>query len=116
MTSCFFSRSSRGASSSNEDRYSGTGYDRWAYEHSAPGANDTPLNKLQRKYWVTKQAVVRKLGKNEDEHMVASDSELDAKLELFRSICETTSGLQRWIEHYQDRLCSKSTTIEIALV
>ena len=54
------------------------------------------------------QAVVRKFGKDEDEHIVASDSELDAKLELFRSINETTSGLQRWIEHYQDRLCSKS--------
>ena len=36
--------------------YSGTGYDRWAYEQSAPGANDTALNKLQHKYWVAKQA------------------------------------------------------------
>lgn len=87
--------------------YSGTGYDRWSYEHAAPGSTDTALNKLQRKYWVAKQAVVRKLGKDEDEHMVASDSELDAKLELFRSINDTTCGLQRWIEHYQDRLCSE---------
>ncbi len=51
--------------------------------------------------------VVRKLGKDEDEHVIASDSELDAKLELFRSIDDTTCGLQRMIEHYQDRLCSK---------
>jgi hypothetical protein len=36
--------------------YSGTGYDRWSYEQSAPGANDTALNKLQHKYWVAKQA------------------------------------------------------------
>jgi hypothetical protein len=35
--------------------YSGSGYDRWSYEHSAPGANDTALNKLQHKYWVAKQ-------------------------------------------------------------
>ena len=53
------------------------------------------------------QAVQRKLGKDEDEHMAASDSELDAKLELFTSIDVTTCGLQRWIEHYQDRLCSE---------
>ena len=45
---------------------------------------DTPLNKIQHKYWVTKQAVTRKLGKDEDQHIVASDSELDAKLDLFR--------------------------------
>ena len=35
--------------------YSGSSYDRWAYEQSAPGANDTALNKLQHKYWVAKQ-------------------------------------------------------------
>jgi hypothetical protein len=88
--------------------YSGSGYDRWAYEQSAPGANDTALNKLQHKYWLTKQAVQRKLGKDEkDEHIAASDSELDAKLELFLSIEDTTGGLHRWIEHYQDRLCSE---------
>ena len=87
--------------------YSGTSYDRWSYEQAAPGANDTALNKLQHKYWVAKQAVQRKLGKDEDEHIAASDSELDAKLELFASIDVTTCGLQRWIEHYQDRLCSE---------
>ena len=54
------------------------------------------------------QHVVRKLGKDEDEHVIASDSELDAKLELFRSINDTTCSLQRMIEHYQDRLCSES--------
>jgi hypothetical protein len=30
------------------------------------------------------QAVGKKLGKEEDEHIVASDSQLDAKLELFK--------------------------------
>jgi hypothetical protein len=53
------------------------------------------------------QAVVRKFGKDEDEHVVASDAELDTKLDLFKSIDETTIKLQRLIEHYQDRLCSK---------
>lgn len=87
---------------------SGTAYDRWSYEQSSPGSNDTAINKLQHKYWVAKQAVQRKLGKDEDEHVIASDSELDAKLELFRSINDTTCRLQRMIEHYQDRLCSES--------
>ena len=45
---------------------------------------DTPLNKIQHKFWVAKQKVTRKLGHEEDQHVVASDGELDAKLELFR--------------------------------
>ena len=57
------------------------------------------------------QVVARKLGKDEDEHVVASDAELDTKLDLFKSINETTSILQRLIEHYQDRLCSKGPLI-----
>ena len=47
------------------------------------------------------------LGKDEDEHIVASDAELDAKLELYLSIQTTTSRLQRLIEHYQDRILSE---------
>ena len=89
---------------------SGTGYDRWSYEQAArreAGANDTPLNKLQYKFWVTKSKVVRKLGKDEDECVVASDAELDAKLELYHSISETTKDLQRILDQYNDRLCSK---------
>ena len=91
----------------HETSMSGSSYDRWSYEQSVPGANDTALNKIQHKFWVTKQAVVRKLGKDEDEHIVASDAELDAKLELFRSINDTTCNMQRMIEHYQDRICGK---------
>lgn len=87
--------------------FSGTNYDRWAYENATPGSTDTTLNKIQHKFWVTKQAVARKLGKDEDEHIVSSDSELDAKLTLFRSIDDTTRALQMIIEHYQDRVCSK---------
>ena len=59
-------------------------------------------------FFPTHQAVVRKLGKDEDEHVVASDAELDAKLDLFKSINDTTTKLQRLIEHYQDRICSKN--------
>ena len=89
--------------------FSGTGYDRWSYEQSShlAGANDNALNKLQHKFWVTKTKVVRKLGKEEDKEIVASDAELDAKLELFQSIHETTCRLEQLLELYQDRLCRK---------
>ena len=83
---------------------------RWSYEQSSragAGANDTPLNKLQYKYWVTKSKVVRKLGREEDECVVASDAELDAKLELYKSIHETTKDLSSILDQYNDRLCSK---------
>jgi len=79
----------------------------WSYQQAAKSGNlaDSPLNKIQHKFWVTKQAVTRKLNKDEDEHIVASDSELDAKLELFRSIQQTSGRLQRLLEIYQDRIC-----------
>lgn len=60
---------------------------------------------MQHQYWVTKKSVLRKLGGKEDECIVSSDAELDAKLELFKSINESCSHLQRVIDLYQERLC-----------
>uniref|UniRef100_A0A8C8Z5L3 Islet cell autoantigen 1 n=1 Tax=Prolemur simus TaxID=1328070 RepID=A0A8C8Z5L3_PROSS len=40
------------------------------------------VNKMQQKYWETKQAFIKATGKKEDEHVVASDADLDAKLEV----------------------------------
>ena len=37
---------------------------------------------MKETFWTTKQAVMQKLGKKEDAHVVASDSELDSKLEV----------------------------------
>ena len=37
---------------------------------------------MKETYWTTKQAVITKLGKKQDAHIVASDAELDAKLEV----------------------------------
>ncbi|XP_032688935.1 islet cell autoantigen 1 isoform X2 [Odontomachus brunneus] len=68
--------------------------------------DDSTITKMQHQFWVTKQALSRKLGKKEDECIVASDAELDAKLELFRSIQESCSYLQRVIDRYQERLCN----------
>lgn len=40
------------------------------------------VNKMQQKYWKTKQTLIKVTGKKEDEHVVASDADLDAKLEV----------------------------------
>ncbi|CAG9864611.1 unnamed protein product [Phyllotreta striolata] len=60
---------------------------------------------MQHQYWVTKTSVLRKLGGKEDECIISSDAELDAKLELFKSINDSCNHLQRVIDLYQERLC-----------
>ncbi|XP_026762617.1 islet cell autoantigen 1 [Galleria mellonella] len=60
---------------------------------------------MQHQYWVTKKTVLKKLGTKEDECIVSSDAELDAKLELFRSISDSCLQLQRVLDQYQQRLC-----------
>lgn len=69
--------------------------------------NESVVNKMKKKYWVTKQTVFRKLGKKEDECIVSSDSELDAKLELFSSIQQTTISLLKIIHRYQNSISGK---------
>ncbi|XP_059159770.1 islet cell autoantigen 1-like isoform X2 [Physella acuta] len=80
--------------------YSGSNYDRFV-----ENANTSTLHKMKETYWTTKQAVIKKLGKKEDEHVVASDSQLDAKLEVFKAIQRSSMELLHVIEKYQDRLC-----------
>ena len=77
-------------SSSYMHGYSGNSYDRWVERNS----NSTALGKVQKQFWFTKSAVIRKFGKKEDEHVVSSDAELDAKIELFNAIETTTKELQ----------------------
>lgn len=60
---------------------------------------------MQHQYWVTKKSVLRKLGSKEDECIISSDAELDAKLELFKSINDSCVQLQRVIDSYQEKLC-----------
>ncbi|XP_069697504.1 islet cell autoantigen 1 isoform X1 [Periplaneta americana] len=86
--------------------YSGTAYDRWVEQRGNDSTNKSAITKMQHHYWVTKQTVFRKLGKKEDDCIVASDAELDAKLELFRSIQDSCLDLQRIIDKYQERLCN----------
>ena len=57
--------------------YSGASYDRWVERQDT-----STFHKMKETFWTTKQAVIQKLGKKEDAHVVASDSELDSKLEV----------------------------------
>ena len=43
---------------------------------------DSLEQKLRKKYWKTKQTVIEKLGKNQDEFVVAGDADIDMKLEV----------------------------------
>nr|AAA64909.1 autoantigen p69 [Rattus norvegicus]prf//2023167A autoimmune target protein p69 [Rattus norvegicus] len=63
------------------------------------------VNKMQQKYWETNEAFIKATGKKEDEHVVASDADLDAKLELFHSIQRTCLDLSKAIVLYQKRIC-----------
>lgn len=85
----------RNAAETRHDKYS---------EH----LDETPLGKLQQQYWTTKQQVIKKLGKKEDEFVVLSDAELDSKLDLFEAIGKSSMDLLRVIEMYQDKLITLS--------
>ncbi|XP_036784002.2 islet cell autoantigen 1-like protein isoform X7 [Manis pentadactyla] len=69
-----------------------------------PEDNQSVVSRMQKKYWKTKQVFIKATGKKEDEYLVASDAELDAKLEVFHSIQETCTELLKMVEKYQLRL------------
>ncbi|XP_059963045.1 islet cell autoantigen 1-like protein isoform X2 [Mesoplodon densirostris] len=69
-----------------------------------PEDNQSVVSRMQKKYWKTKQVFIKATGKKEDEHVVASDAELDAKLEVFHSIQETCTELLKIVEKYQLKL------------
>ncbi|KAM5153284.1 islet cell autoantigen 1-like protein [Mantella aurantiaca] len=68
------------------------------------GEDQSMVSRMQKKFWKTKQVLIKVTGKKEDEHVVASDAELDAKLEIFHSIQATGSELLKIIEKYQQAL------------
>ncbi|XP_006862089.1 PREDICTED: islet cell autoantigen 1-like protein [Chrysochloris asiatica] len=69
-----------------------------------PEDNQSVVSRMQKKYWKTKQVFIKATGKKEDEYVVASDADLDAKLEVFHSIQETCIELLKIVEKYQLRL------------
>uniref|UniRef100_H3D6Y4 Islet cell autoantigen 1 like n=2 Tax=Tetraodon nigroviridis TaxID=99883 RepID=H3D6Y4_TETNG len=68
------------------------------------GEDSSVMARMQKKFWKTKQVFIKATGKKEDEYVVASDADLDAKLEFFRSVQSTCTDLLKAIEKYQQRI------------
>uniref|UniRef100_A0A1A8GI74 Islet cell autoantigen 1-like n=1 Tax=Nothobranchius korthausae TaxID=1143690 RepID=A0A1A8GI74_9TELE len=67
-------------------------------------SDSSVMARMQKKFWNTKQVLIKATGKKEDEYVVASDADLDAKLEFFRSVQSTCTELLKVIEKYQHRI------------
>lgn len=53
--------------------------------------------KLKKQYWKAKQSVIEKLGKSQDEFVVAGDADIDTKLEVrMQVIIGTTWAASSW--------------------
>ncbi|XP_067125563.1 islet cell autoantigen 1 [Centruroides vittatus] len=78
------------------------------YNQFTEGSDSSALFRMHEQYWATKQAIFKRLGKKNDDCIIASDSELDSKLELFQAVEESCFNLMRVLENYQDKLCALS--------
>ena len=67
-------------------------------------SNDSLKGKLEQKYWKTKQKVIEKLKKDQDEFVVAGDADVDARLEAYKHINMTCNQLMMAVELYQNRI------------
>jgi hypothetical protein len=72
-----------------------------SYDKYAEHQDRTSLGKLRSKYWTTKQLVIKKLGREQDEFIIASDADVDAKLELLYTIKRSCHDLLR-VDFYQN--------------
>eukprot|EP00111_Clytia_hemisphaerica_P000168 TCONS_00000402-protein len=71
--------------------------------------NDQSIKgKIEQKYWKTKQKAIEKLGKDQDEFVIAGDAEVDARLEAFQHIKITCMQLMAAIECYQNKIFALS--------
>eukprot|EP00112_Aurelia_sp_Birch-Aquarium-sp1_P001651 Seg1178.11 transcript_id=Seg1178.11/GoldUCD/mRNA.D3Y31 product="Islet cell autoantigen 1" protein_id=Seg1178.11/GoldUCD/D3Y31 len=70
--------------------------------------NDSLKGKIEQKYWKTKQKVIEKFKKDQDEHVVAGDAEVDARLEAYKHINTTCSQLMLATEAFQNRIFALS--------
>lgn len=55
------------------------------------GEDRSVMARMQKKFWKTKQVLIKATGKKEDEHVVASDADLDAKLEVWATRATVTA-------------------------
>lgn len=56
--------------------------------------DESVVSRMQKKFWKTKQVLIKVTGKKEDEHVTASDAELDAKLQVTAEVLIVT--LREW--------------------
>uniref|UniRef100_A0A1I7XZ59 AH domain-containing protein n=1 Tax=Steinernema glaseri TaxID=37863 RepID=A0A1I7XZ59_9BILA len=87
-----------------ESSTSGLNFDRFTDEIM----NESTVARLRQQYWTAKQLIRSKLGRKEDEHLLASDAEFDAKLSLFYSVRDTTQNMLACIEDYHHYLTEAS--------
>ena len=69
--------------------FSGLNFDRFTDELFG---ESTKL-RMKQTFWTAKQLLREKLGKREDEHVLAADAELDMQLQQFQRIRESTKEL-----------------------
>lgn len=74
--------------------------DLYSYDQSL-----STVNKVQREYWMAKQALKKKFGKTEDQHVIAGDSDIDCKLAQYKSIQDTCVRLLKELEKYHSCIC-----------
>jgi len=72
----------------NENQY-GHNYRNYRMMNDQPGIK----GKIEQKFWKTKQKAIEKLGKDQDEFVIAGDAEVDARLEV--SLLHYTKILNR---------------------
>ena len=70
-------------------------------------------SKMKTKYWLSKQQLKQKLGKEEDEWVVKGDSSLDAKLSYFHHVNQSCNELLRLYDRMQHHL--KGLSIQVSI-
>ncbi|TPP67382.1 Islet cell autoantigen 1 [Fasciola gigantica] len=76
-----------------------------SYDKTVQRTDDSKSLKLKTAYWTTKQAMITKFGRKQDQNIVASDADLDSKLELLKSVQTTCRDLAIWLARYQETVC-----------
>uniref|UniRef100_A0A183CJZ7 AH domain-containing protein n=1 Tax=Globodera pallida TaxID=36090 RepID=A0A183CJZ7_GLOPA len=91
-------------SSFYEASTSGMNWDRFTADVNDSLLNESTTLKVKQAYWSAKQLIREKLGRREDEHVVAADAELDMHLQQFRQIRDSTQTLLTLMETNQREL------------
>ncbi len=75
--------------------------------------DESTMSRMRANYWTAKQTIRSRLGKKEDDHLVASDAELDSKLAVYYSLKDTCDAMILCIENYQDAICGRRSWIHL---